>query len=123
MSGNKQVLTGSINAIASNSSSPGRKVDIHVCIILFVRKFGSLVVCPCDCPQPSYKSLPIVFKLYAYMYMYMYIYLQLLRWLSVGKEQPRTKCQHSDQNREDTAHRHTGLCVCVCVSEEGVVVK
>ena len=42
--------------------------------------------------------------------------LQLPRWLSEGKGQPHTRCQHSDQNREDIVHRHTALeLIIMCV--------
>ena len=42
---------------------------------------------------------------------------QLPHWLSEGKGQPHTRCQHSDQNTINTVHRHKALqqCVCVCV--------
>ena len=48
---------------------------------------------------------------------------QLLHWLSEGKGQPHTKCQHNDQSKVDTAHRHKELCteekreVCVCTGK------
>ena len=44
-----------------------------------------------------------------YVYINIMAGLQLLHWLSVSKGRPHTRCRHSDQNREDTAHWHTGL--------------